>query len=198
MKKTLFAAVTILSAFALFAEEEIPVNGKFQPGPQKKDFPHTWVSQHTSLKNEQGKVQITLSEPDEQGVRVLTVVTSPDFKKGDKTPWKNFCIYTTNVKDMQTVKGDEFTITAEIAGEGKAHFGLLGYGTPATYKTPKLTAEFQKISLNWTTKVIKDASGKAYYRLFFEFSPGSKVRIRNVKLFKKSAPAEAKPEAPAK
>lgn len=196
--KTLFAAVTILSAFALFADGEININGKFQPDPQKKDFPHTWYSQHTALKNEQGKVQVTLSEPDENGVRVLTVVTSPDFKKEDKSRWKNFCIYTTNVKDMQTVKGDEFIITAEIAGEGNAYFGLLGYGTPSTYKTTKITREFQKVSLNWTTKVVKNASGKASYRVFFEFTPGSSIKIRNVKLFKKSAPAETKTEAPAK
>ncbi|MBO7391846.1 MAG: hypothetical protein J6U77_05030, partial [Verrucomicrobia bacterium] len=117
----------------------------------------------------------------------LTVETSPDYKKDEKL-WKNFCFFTANTKLLQTVKGDVFMVSAEIAGKGKLRYGFLGYGTPSVTKKIEATKDFQKISFEWTTKDVKgDASGKAYYRLFFEFSPGSSIQIRDVKLLKKKA-----------
>ncbi|MBP5182653.1 MAG: hypothetical protein J6331_06465, partial [Lentisphaeria bacterium] len=189
MKRFLLSAVTLLATFALFADEEIPVNGNFQPEPRNKiSVPRFWHSQHTRLKKELDKVQFALSEEDGNGVRVLTVTTAPDFKKEAKSAWKSFCMYTTNIDALRTVKGDEFSVTAEIAGEGKMRFGFLGYGTTGTAKEVRASKEFRKYSFDWKTKSVKgDASGKAYYRVFFEFFPGSTIKIKNVKVTKKSA-----------
>ena len=195
MKKSLFAAAAILSALALFADGELDINGKFQPNPKSKySVPRLWYSQHGEYKTEADKVKITLSEPDEKGVRILEVITSPDFRK-DTKGWRNFCIFTADPKILQTAVGDEYSVSAEIAGEGKMRFGFLGYGTPAYTQVVNLTKEFRTNSFEFKTKSVKDpAPGKAYYRLYFEFFPGSTIKIKNVKLLKKSAPAAAKTE----
>ncbi|MBP5183116.1 MAG: hypothetical protein J6331_08840, partial [Lentisphaeria bacterium] len=189
MKRLLLSAVALLSAFALFAEKEIPVNGNFQPDPRNKySVPRFWHSQHTEVKKEQDKVRFALSEEDGNGVRVLTVTTSPDFKKETKSAWKSFCMYSTDIDALRTVKGDEFTVTAEIAGEGNVRFGFLGYGTTGTARKVSATEEFRKYSFDWKTKSVKgDSSGKAYYRVFFEFFPGSRIKVKNVKVTKKGA-----------
>ncbi|MBP5183117.1 MAG: hypothetical protein J6331_08845 [Lentisphaeria bacterium] len=196
MKKSLFAAVTILSALTLFADGELDINGKFQPKPgSKSSVPRLWYSQHVEYKTEADKVRISLSEPDEKGVRTLEVVTSPDFRK-DTKGWRNFCIFTADTKILQTAAGDEYSVSAEIAGEGKMRFGFLGYGTPAYTQVVNLTKEFRTNSFEFKTKSVKDPTpGKAFYRLYFEFFPGSSIKIRNVKLFKKSAPAKAEENA---
>lgn len=184
MKKMLILTA-VISALQLFAGEELAINGNFQPNPRSKySIPLSWHSQHTEYKKDIDKVKFTLSEPDAKGIRTLTVETSPDYKKDEKL-WKNFCLYTTNTKILQTVKGDVFMVSAEIAGKGKLRYGFLGYGTPSVTKKIEATKDFQKISFEWTTKDVKgDASGKAFYRLFFEFSPGSSIQIRDVKLIK--------------
>ena len=189
MKRFLLSALTLLSAFVLFADEEIPVNGNFQPDPRSKNsVPRFWWSQHNEWKKERDKVKFALSEEDGKGARILTVTTFPDFRKEEKSRWKNFCMYTTNIDALRTVKGDEFTVTAEIAGEGNVRFGFLGYGTAPVSKPVSVTEEFRKYSFDWKTKTVKgDASGKAYYRVFFEFSPGTTIKIKNVKVTKKSA-----------
>ena len=185
MKKMLILTA-VISALQLFAGEELAINGNFQPNPRSKySIPLSWHSQHTEYKKDIDKVKFTLSEPDAKGIRTLTVVTSPDYKKDEKL-WKNFCFFTTNTKLLQTVKGDVFMVSAEIAGKGKLRYGFLGYGTPSVTKKIEATKDFQKISFEWMTKNVKgDAAGKAFYRLFFEFSPGSSIQIRDVKLLVK-------------
>ena len=187
--KRLFLSVLLISALSSFAGKELAVNGNFQPNPRnKRSIPLYWHSQHTENKKEIDKVVFSISEPDGKGIHTLTVVTSEDYKKNDKSPWKNFCLFTTNTKALQTVKGDEFTVSAEIAGEGKLRYGFLGYGTKAVTKVVKVTKDFQKHSFTWTTRWVKgDASGKAFYRLYFEFFPGSRIQIKNVKIIKKDA-----------
>ena len=65
MKRFLLSALTLLSAFVLFADEEIPVNGNFQPDPRSKNsVPRFWWSQHNEWKKERDKVKFALSEED--------------------------------------------------------------------------------------------------------------------------------------
>ena len=192
MKKNLILFFLALFAFALCGQE-LPINGNFQPNPRSKySIPLLWHSQHTELKNERNKVKFHISEPDAKGIHILTVNTSKDFKKNDKSPWKSYCFFGTNTKVTETIQGDEFTLEFEAAGNGPFHCGFLGYGTGAQAWNVKLTPTFQKFRfVKKTAKVKGDATGKAYYRQFFEFHRGTVIRIRNVKLTKKAASGKA-------